>query len=435
MRWKLELPGWCAASGIALLSVTMLPVGARATTGAVTTYALPTSLYGTNVAWELAPGPDGQLWFTETDNDQVSPYYWHLGRLDRSGAYSDFRVAKQVNAPGSRSTTITRGPDGNIWFARIGSVGKVTATYSLTQYSVPNATSPASIIAGLHNDLWFIESGGAPGSIARMTTDGVLSEFPIAQGIRPGKLALGADGNVWFCSDAGIARLLPTGEVQVGSVACNGQLAPSADGNIWSGPDFNGSGWHIYRIGMDFSETVFPFVGAGTQTIAPALDGNVWVLSIDDAFGSNLIKVAHDGSETEYPVNGGCCGAPPNAGGLATGPDGSLWFSIPDLFVIGRFEVDTLALKPITLRGTHGRALTSGVGTMFDTDLTQDPSQYQVLIDWGDRHSAWGLISGSNPYVVIGRHTYAASGDYRVLVMVHDRDGSNRLVITRAVIT
>src|SRR5260370_24884826 len=68
--------------------------------GTYTEFSLPTA--GTQHVW-IATGPDGNLWFTEDNVNQI-------GRITPSGAITEFPVS------GGRPFGITTGPDGNLWF-------------------------------------------------------------------------------------------------------------------------------------------------------------------------------------------------------------------------------------------------------------------------------------------------------------------------------
>ena len=106
----------------------------------------------------IAPGPDGNVWFTESDK---------ISRITPSGTITRFSGASV--SPGC----IALGPDGNLWFAAIYSagVGKSTPTGTITNYDAtfgidPN-TFPAGITAGPDGNLWFAEPYSTVG-IARV---------------------------------------------------------------------------------------------------------------------------------------------------------------------------------------------------------------------------------------------------------------------------
>ena len=54
---------------------------------------------------EIAPGPDGNMWFTETNAGRI-------GRITTSGQVLEFRIPTANAGP----LGIASGPDGRIWF-------------------------------------------------------------------------------------------------------------------------------------------------------------------------------------------------------------------------------------------------------------------------------------------------------------------------------
>src|SRR5438067_405640 len=99
----------------ALLSVLLLGVSLAAavrgqscaefpmtTSGVITEFPIPTP---DSDPYVLTAGPDGNLWFTESEANQI-------GRITPSGEISEFPIA----SPGSFPIGIAAGPDGNLWF-------------------------------------------------------------------------------------------------------------------------------------------------------------------------------------------------------------------------------------------------------------------------------------------------------------------------------
>jgi streptogramin lyase len=102
---------------------------------------------------------------------------------------------------------ITTGPDGNLWFMESqGFIGRMTTDGVITEFATGDDHT-SRIIAGLDLDLWFIGNDPIPpgdpfatkGRIRHITTDGVVSDCDGADtsGL-PTDIALGADRNVWF---------------------------------------------------------------------------------------------------------------------------------------------------------------------------------------------------------------------------------------------
>src|SRR5262245_9472677 len=80
----------------------------------------------------VAPGPDGNIWFTEYLASQI-------GRITPNGTIAEFPIPGGDTGPWN----ITAGPDGNLWFtlASGNQIGRSTPAGSMTLYSLPNADS------------------------------------------------------------------------------------------------------------------------------------------------------------------------------------------------------------------------------------------------------------------------------------------------------
>jgi streptogramin lyase len=89
------------STGVVAVGTPAVPAGAAEPTPAVGDI----SNLGLGVAApsEIAPGPDGALWFVNSGNDSI-------GRITVSGDLSNFPT---TGADGVRS--VTTGPDGNLW--------------------------------------------------------------------------------------------------------------------------------------------------------------------------------------------------------------------------------------------------------------------------------------------------------------------------------
>ena len=129
-------------------------------------------------------------------------------------------------------SSMTRGPDGNIWFTDSG-VGKITPAGAVTYYSVPG--DPVQITAGSDGNLWF----GTDSGIGTITPAGEATEFPAPI---PNGLAAGPDGNIWFTSGeiysgGVVGKITPTGQVTTypipGGVMSVGAITGTRDGRLW----------------------------------------------------------------------------------------------------------------------------------------------------------------------------------------------------------
>src|SRR5262249_12990887 len=91
----------------------------------------------------IAPGPDGNLWFTDVGTTRA------VGRITPTGAIPEFSAGLTA---GSAPIAIAPGPDGNLWFADAGTtraIGRITPTGTITEFSAglnvggrPNAIAP-----------------------------------------------------------------------------------------------------------------------------------------------------------------------------------------------------------------------------------------------------------------------------------------------------
>ena len=116
----------------------------------------------------IAAGPDGALWFTNSDftNDSI-------GRITTTGVVTNY------TDPGiSSSVGITAGPDGALWITSgngsDSAVSRLTTSGVFTNYSGSGISNPHQITAGPDGALWFTNSGGS--SIGRITTAGAITD-------------------------------------------------------------------------------------------------------------------------------------------------------------------------------------------------------------------------------------------------------------------
>ena len=204
-------------------------------TGAVTEFSVPTAASAPD---QITATPDGNVWFTER-------YGRNVGRINEAGgAIAEFAVPGTgaypttiatvgsavwfasadsaatarlgtINSTGTITrlatgatrttiTSITGGPDGNLWVTEVSSYwGDAISTVStagfgrFTNYRLANLhAGPQSIIVGADNNLWFTESGA--NKIGQISTAGTIQEFALAAGSAPQQIVSGPDGALWF---------------------------------------------------------------------------------------------------------------------------------------------------------------------------------------------------------------------------------------------
>ena len=321
----------------------------------------------------VAPGPDGNLWFTEEQSNAI-------GRITPTGAITEFTIPTAEGKPYG----ITVGPDGNLWFteARAGKIGKITPTGAITEFALPAATSePLEITAGPDGNLWFAE--GEANQIGRITPGGTISEFLIPTvSSYPEGIAQGPDGSIWFTEFDGnkIGRLDPAA------------ASPGTSSGI--------------------TQFVIPTAKAGPAGITAGPDGNLWFAESGQAIANNKIgRITPSGTISEFPT--------PTAAskplGIAPGPEGDVWFTERSTDQLGR--IDPGAASPGTTNGVtevsiptaestpdylapgsdgnlwfaeFGKAKIGRVGTGAPEALTAAPT-----VSGGDRAGAAQTCSGS----------------------------------------
>jgi virginiamycin B lyase len=151
----------------------------------------------------VTSGPDGNIWFTETDHNHSSV---RIGRIDLTklnGCDSNPSLCiTEFVVPGGIDvgyTGIVSGADGAIWFTDNGKVGRITTAGVVTSFTAANATPGGGITRGPDGALWYAGTN----KIGRITTSGLVTEIVIPSlANSPYKelrqIAAGPDGNVWF---------------------------------------------------------------------------------------------------------------------------------------------------------------------------------------------------------------------------------------------
>jgi streptogramin lyase len=279
---------------------------------------------GLNQPRVIAPGPDGNLWFTDFGTPAI-------GRVTPDGTITLFTQANSNLNAGSAPHGIAPGPDGNLWFTDGGTtpaIGKVdlsTEPPAITEVTIPpdgsSPSLPQGIAPGPDGNLWFTDAGTTP-AVGRITPSGtLLPEFKtgLNPGSEPRGIASGADGNLWF-TDGGseitpaIGRVTPSGTITEFFAKGTGDLTSgsTAVANVSTTGGTFTVGSSIFGTGIP-AETTITAVGSGTLTLSAAAT----------ASGTG---VALNGGLAEGSAPGGTSG---NLGpwGIALGPDGNVWFT------------------------------------------------------------------------------------------------------------
>jgi streptogramin lyase len=269
----------------------------------------------------ITAGPDGALWFAETNKNRVrsltmsgtvsapvtaydqpagiasaSGYLWvtepggagTIGRvLPGQTTVTKFNVSSGAAEP----TGITAGPDGAVWFTdhRRDVIGRMTATGVANDVASTVGSKPWDIAVGPDGNLWFTEQGGN-GTIGMVTPGGTAVSFPIPTiASEPTEIVAGTDGALWFTERAAD---------QIGRIATDGQVT-----------EFSGMS------------------GSLPSGIALGADGNVWFTEESGWIG----RITPQGNIADWQAP---AGAEPH--GITVGSDGNLRFGDQGLHTIGR---------------------------------------------------------------------------------------------------
>ncbi|MFN8475598.1 MAG: hypothetical protein U0822_25680 [Anaerolineae bacterium] len=315
---------WLPLVGAAALALT--PLGglgsAAASAGAITEFPLS----GANLApTSITAGPDGNLWFTENGS---------IGRMTTSGTVTQF--------PHAAGTSMTPGPDGALWFTETGRgmIGRVTTSGAFAEFNLPGNPPPGAtysqtlidhpeaITVGPDGALWFTVQSFSKtcsctvgGKIGRITTGGAITEFTLPSGntrsTRPRAMGIttGPDGALWF-TDTNLAT--------IGRMTTSGAL------------------------------TQFNVPQGRPQGITAGPDGNLW-FTANSGQNALLGRLTPGGAFTEFTVASSVDGVSVGMA-IAAGPDNNLWIA----------DYDTLTATGSILRVTTGGAVTTFPLAQYD---------------------------------------------------------------------
>ncbi len=226
---------------------------------------------------DVAPAPDGGVWFTAQRSG-------HLGWFDPVSG----RTELVALGPGSAPHGVIRGPDGAAWITDGGQQAIVRVSWPqrrLTRFALPSATRHANLNTCAFDgagDLWFTGQSGIIGKVA--TKSGVVTAKEAPHGFGPYGMCSTPSGNIWWASLAGsfIARIdSQTGESTVVRPPTKDQGArrvwSDSRGRIWV------SEWNAGQLSMhdpaDGSWRAWKLPGDSPQVYAVWVDERdfVWV--------------------------------------------------------------------------------------------------------------------------------------------------------------
>jgi virginiamycin B lyase len=221
----------------------------------------------------VAAAPDGSFWIAEPGANLL----WHY--------YFSASTATPYDVPG-KPTGVAFGIDGNLWFTENddNKIARRNPDDTITEFTIPTAnSSPYGLTYGGDGNLWFTEANAD--KVASIGPTGVIHEYPLGAGALPTEIA---------ASDIYLAIALPgvnriaIFDVFTGTVVWEPTIptASSAPVGITYGPD--GAFWFVEyfgnkvgRVPVSFPEVVLteypiPTAGSGPRGIAASPDGSLW---------------------------------------------------------------------------------------------------------------------------------------------------------------
>jgi streptogramin lyase len=303
----------------------------------VTLFPVPALSQPNSDLTEIAPGRDGNLWFTEPEANRI-------GRITPAGVVTEFHVPTPNSLPGG----ITAGPGGNLWFTEDQGqrIGQISPSGTITEFPLPAGDLPSEITAGPDGNVWFTASNNGSAKIGRLTPTGQLTEFALSRFDAAGGITAGPDGNLWFTTRAGqsIGRITPAGAITefpiplvpftnpLSNLFYPWTITAGLDGNLWFTEAVSSA---IGRLTPTGTFTTFSLPAHSVpRFITAGPDGNLWFTG-----GAGVEQITPGGVVTSFALS-------ENGQGLTARPDGNLW--IASSIGIDRFTLGGTQAAPTT---------------------------------------------------------------------------------------
>jgi streptogramin lyase len=317
--------------------------------GEIHTFPLPPGVS----AEAIAAGPEGDMWFTEAPNKAI-------GRIAPGGAITEFSGLK------SEAYEIALGLEGDMWFTEPGArtIGRITPGGEIKEFSEGLNEHPFAITRGPEGYMWFT----TPHSVGRITPMGQITEFKKGLFGTPVSIAAGADGNLWFTVEGpepAIGRVTPAGDIEEFLIA-HAWIEPlaitqAADGAVafTASGENPGEEWE-YLVGIvkPSGEMYFTQLQAVPAGIATGPEGDLWFAGEGDEPGkpSAVGRLAGEVTPEELAdehahdfTSGLAEELEPES--IAPGPEGSMWFTnrgkIPAIRWIGTGAPEAAKESPL----------------------------------------------------------------------------------------
>jgi virginiamycin B lyase len=191
--------------------------------GNIVEYQVPDAPDGSTASPNGQVVVNGIVWFTDPPTNRI-------GRLDpATGKFTMYSVPTADSWP----LGITIGPDGALWFTerQADQVARISTDGTFTEWPLLPGAFPNRIVVGPDGAIWFTEL--RTGQIGRITTDGSLTETPIDGG--PVGISLGPDGSLYVAlwNSRQLGRLDLLGRLSQTWSVPGALVVASSRGELW----------------------------------------------------------------------------------------------------------------------------------------------------------------------------------------------------------
>jgi virginiamycin B lyase len=313
-------------------------------------------------------------------------------------------------------TSITSGPDGNLWFTDnagtsnptpggvldSGKIGMINPmTLSIAEFPIPTTgdlgvqqSQLRGITTGPDGNLWFIDSNRSLIGMINPTTH-AIAEFPTPTANNyPTDITTGPDGNLWFTESGDMIGMInpmthAIAEFPVPTASAIGGITSGPDGNLWFTqydeaivPDFVSDFVNAVsssRIGMinptthAVAEFPLPTADAGPGGITAGPDGNLWFTEFNGSQIGMINPTTH--AIAEFTVSAVGYQGLQRLRDITTGPDGNLWFTEVAPSLIGMINPTTHAIAefPTPTANSYPTDITTGPdGNLWFFEVNSD---------------------------------------------------------------
>jgi streptogramin lyase len=225
------------------------------------------------------------------------------------------------------------------WYDDYGTIvamSAMTPAGIVTTYPLPMGTQPQSIASGPDGRVWF----GGPGLVGAISASGAVDLFPIPANRQIVDMVAGPDGNLWFTEypDNSIGRITPTGvftRFPTYPATCCGPVSMTlgADGGFFI--VFN-QGKQIARMDTSGAITLFrPTEGTSERPafiVESGPDGRIWFTTETKPRIGSMDPAGGAASFLDFRVG------VPGMSGMTAGPDGNLWMTLREPYIVCLFE-------------------------------------------------------------------------------------------------